>query len=97
MIDRFVTFKEPTVVEDHFENDKLVRKGGIIFRSHVIMTDGHHLIISDAQHGSGMYEVNETLVFPCDDEGSISDWSEVSEWGGRFMRTEECINLMNQT
>ncbi len=95
MIDKFLKFKEPVVIEDHFENDKLVKKGGIIFRSHVVMTNGQHYMISDAQHGNGMFEINETLVFQCDENGNVDDWQE-GPWGGRGTRTEEVINQMNR-
>jgi len=94
MIDKFVTFKEPVVVEDHFENDTLVKKGGIIFRSHVIMTDGRHYLISDSRHGSDRFAIDETMVFPCDEDGNVTKWEE-GPWGGREMRTEEVVNQMN--
>lgn len=96
MIDRFIKFKEPVVVEDYFESGRLVKKGGIIFRSHVVMTDGRHFMISDSQHGNGMFAINETLVFPCDESGTVTDWSEAPDWGGRDKRTEEVVNEMNQ-
>jgi hypothetical protein len=89
MIDRFITFKEPHIIEDSDE-----KKGGTIFRSHVVMTDGRHVLISDAKHGSGFYEIDETLAFLCDENGNVSDWSEVC--GGRFARTEEIVTLLNQ-
>lgn len=95
MIEKFVTFKEPTVIEDRFEDGVLVRKGGIIFRSHVVMTDGRHCLISDAQHGSGIYTTDETLVFLCDENGDIADWTEIG--GGRVMRTDEVIAEMNRS
>ncbi len=95
MIDRFITFKEPVVIEDDFENGTLTRKGGMIFRSHVVMTDGRHFSISDAQHGHGMFAINETLVFPCDEEGNVTEWQE-APWGGREKRTEEVVNEMNR-
>ena len=88
MIDKFVKFKEPVIIEDHD-----TKKGGIIFRTHVVMTDGRNLLISDSQHGDGLYFIDETLVFPCDEEGNVTDWCEVE--GGRFSRTEDIINLLN--
>ena len=94
MIDKFVTFKEPLVVDDHIENGNLVKKGGIIFRSHVTMTDGRHYMISDAKHGDGRFAIDETLVFPCDDEGNVTEWQECP-WGGHGMRTEDAIRSMN--
>jgi hypothetical protein len=95
MIDKFVTFKEPVVVEDRFENDTLVHKGGIIFRSHVVMTDGRHYLISDSQHGSGRFAIDETMVFPCDEDGNVASWEE-GPWGGREMRTEQVVAEMNK-
>jgi hypothetical protein len=88
MIERFVKFKDPVIIED---SDN--KKGGIIFRTHVVMTDGRNLLISDARHGDVIYAINETLVFPCDEEGNITEWCEVE--GGRFSRTEEIINRLN--
>jgi len=95
VIDRFITFKEPVVIEDEIENGILTRKGGMIFRSHVVMTDGRHFSISDAQHGQGGFAINETLVFPCDEEGNVTEWQE-GPWGGREVRTEEVVNQMNR-
>jgi hypothetical protein len=95
VIDRFITFKEPVVIEDCFENGTLARKGGMIFRSHVVMTDGRHFTISDAQHGHGMFAINETLVFPCDEDGNVTEW--IEQWGGRELRTEEVVNQMNES
>lgn len=95
MIDRFITFKEPVVIEDEIENGILTRKGGMIFRSHVVMTDGRHFSISDAQHGQGGFAIDETLVFPCDEEGNVTEWQE-GPWGGRAVRTEEVVRQMNR-
>jgi hypothetical protein len=88
MIDKFITFKEPHPVED-----TLAFKGGMIFRTHVVMTDGRHLLISDAKHGSGFAEIDETLVFECDESGTVTDWTEIE--GCRLARTEEIINRLN--
>lgn len=90
MIDKFVSFKEPIILED-----RSGIKGGIVFRTHVITTDGKHLLISDACHGNGIYAVDETLVFECDEEGTVTDWTEVA--GGRGMRTDDVIREMNET
>ena len=89
MIEKFLKFKEPTVIEEKDD-----RKGGIIFRSHVVMTGGQHLMISDAQHGTGYAKIDETLAFPCNEEGEITEWSEVA--GGRMMRTEDVIRELNE-
>jgi len=96
VIDKFLKFKEPHVIEDELDGDNLLRKGGIIFRSHVVMTDGKHFAISDAQHGHGMFAIDETLVFPCDEEGNVTEWTE-EPWGGRYMRTEEVVSQMNRS
>ena len=96
MIDRFISFKEPVVIDDVVENGILVRKGGMIFRGHVVLTDGRHFSISDAQHGQGGFAVDETLVFQCDEEGHVTDWEE-APWGGRGMRTEAVVVEMNRT
>ena len=87
-ISHFVTYKEPV---------PLTREDltGIIFRSHVVMSDGQNLIISDSQHGDGWARVNETLVFRCDSDGTITDWSEVG--GGRELRTDEVVNELNES
>ena len=85
-IEKFVTYKEPVSMEEN---------SGIIFRSHVVMSDGQHLIISDAQHGNGYARVDETLVFLCDEVGAITSWSEVA--GGRTIRTDEVVNELNES
>ena len=89
MIDKFITYKEPHVIED--EDD---RKGGIIFRTVARLTDGKHVVISDANHGEGMFLIDETLVFECDEEGTVKNWTELT--GGRGIRTDEVIRMLNQ-
>lgn len=89
MIAKFITYKEPHKVTG--ENGE---ETGIMFRSHVLMGDGRHLVISDAQHGTGLYRIDETLVFPCDEEGQVTEWQEVE--GGRGMRTDEVIKILNE-
>ena len=95
MIDKFLKFKEPVVIDDIVENGILLKKGGIIFRSHVIVTDGRHYMISDAQHGNGISAINETMVFPCDEDGNVTEWQE-GPWGGPGTRTEEVVSQMNR-
>ena len=97
MIDRFIKFKEPIIIEDDNQGGKTLRKGDIIFRSHVVMTDGRHFIISDAQHGEGFSRIDETFVFPCDEERETTDWTEVGDWSGREVRTEWVVNEMNRS
>lgn len=88
MIDKFITFKEPCVIEDDED-----RKGGIIFRSHAVLTNGEHILISDAKHGEGYAAIDETLAFKCDDDGNVVEWSEIA--GGRGLRTEDVVNELN--
>lgn len=88
MIEKFITFKEPHVIED----DE-VRKGGIIFRSHAVLTSGEHILISDAKHGSGFAAVDETIVFKCDEEGNVTAWDGVME--ARNTRTDEIVVRIN--
>ena len=89
-IDRFITFKVPTPVDPSMTCQTA---GGMIYRTHAVMTDGQHLMISDAQHGSGWTAVDETLVFMCDESGEITDWTEVA--GSRLARTEQVICDLN--
>jgi hypothetical protein len=89
MIAKFITYKEPHKVTG--ENGE---ETGIMFRSHVLMSDGRHLAISDAQHGVGLYRIDETLVFPCNESGEITNWTEVA--GGREMRTDEVVKNLNE-
>lgn len=88
MIAKFITYKEP-----HRVTGEKGEETGIMFRSHVLMSDGRHLVISDAQHGVGLYRIDETLVFPCDEEGRVTEWHEVE--GGRGMRTDEVVRILN--
>lgn len=87
-IKKFITYKEPITFECH---DGL---GGIIFRSHVIMSDDQHLLISDTQRGKGFERIDETLVFMCDENGEVSGWSQVA--GGRYLRTDEIVKSLNE-
>lgn len=66
----------------------------IIFKTHVVMTDGQHLMISDTQRGSGYTRIDETLVFMCDQDGNVVDWTEVA--GSRCARTDQVISDLNQ-
>ena len=94
MIERFITYKEPHPIADEFDAvGSLLRKGGMLFRSHVVMANGENFLISDAQHGSGYASVDETLVFRCDEEGNITSWDEVI--GGASQRTDEIVHRLN--
>ena len=83
-IKKFISYKEPHPCDG---------EGGIIFRSHVVMSDGQHIMISDSRHGSGFTQVDETLAFLCNEEGEITDWGEVA--GGRCVRTDLIVNELN--
>jgi hypothetical protein len=90
-IDRFVTYKFPMPVDPMMTGQAV---GGMSYKTHLVMTDGQHLMISDAQHGSGWAAIDETLVFMCDESGDIKDWIEVA--GGRMTRTDQVICELNQ-
>ena len=66
----------------------------IIFTTHVVMTDGQHLMISDTQRGAGYTRIDETLVFMCDQDGNIINWSEVA--GSRYARTDQIVSDLNE-
>lgn len=90
-IDRFITFKVPTPIEPSMTGSTT---GGMIYKTHAVMTDGQHLIISDSRYGSGWAAVDETLVFMCDESGDITNWAEVA--GSRMARTEQIICDLNE-
>lgn len=87
MIEKFISYKEP---KPFISDGKEI---GIIFRTRVLMTDGRYLVISDAQHSEGLRKIDETLVFPCDEEGNVTEWIEIA--GGREVRTDEVIKILN--
>jgi hypothetical protein len=89
-VDRFISYKLPVPVEPYTDSSA----EDIIFKTHLVMTDGQHLMISDAQHGSGWAAIDETLVFMCDESGDIKDWVEVA--GGRMTRTDQIVSDLNQ-
>lgn len=41
---------------------------------------GQHFLISEVHRGQGIGRVDETLVFPCDEVGDVTNWTEV--WSG---------------
>ncbi len=41
---------------------------------------GQHFLISEVHRGQGIGRSDETLVFPCDEVGDVTDWTEV--WSG---------------
>jgi len=90
-IDRFITYKVPMPVDPLMTGQSV---GGMSYKTHLVMTDGQHLMISDTQHGSGWAAIDETLVFMCDESGDIKDWIEVA--GGRMTRTDQVICELNQ-
>ena len=88
-INNFLTYKVPTTIERSTHN-----AGGMIYKTHVVMSDGQNLLISDAQHGNGVYKIDETLVFTCDESGNINSWTEVA--GSRNARTDEIVCELNK-
>lgn len=88
-INDFLTYKVPTTIERSTRN-----AGGVIYKTHVVMSDGQNLLISDEQHGDGVYKIDETLVFTCDESGNINSWAEVA--GSRNARTDEIIRELNK-
>lgn len=90
-IDRFITYKFPMPV-DPMMTDQAV--GGMSYKTHVVMTDGQHLMISDTQRGPGYARIDETLVFMCDQGGDITDWTEVA--GSRCARTDQIVSDLNE-
>ena len=50
---------------------------GISFRSIVSPAPGYHLLVSQVKHGVGAMKIDETLVFRCDVDGNITNWTEM--------------------
>ena len=89
-VDRFISYKFPMPVESYTDPST----EDIIFTTHVVMTDGQHLMISDTQRGAGYTRIDETLVFMCDQDGNIINWSEVA--GSRCARTDQIVSDLNE-
>jgi len=63
-----------------------------VFNTHVVMSDGEHLLISDVVD-TGAYKIDETLVFRCNENGKIKEWIDVQ--GARYSRTDDVIKMLN--
>jgi hypothetical protein len=88
MIERFVSYKEPYV----FVEDK-----GIIFRTHVVMSGGMHILISDSKMDiPDVIYSDETMAFECSEEGAVSDWDHPLA-GGKRVRTEDVIKDLQES
>lgn len=47
-------------------------------RTAVVRNDsGQHFLISEVHRGQGIGRIDETLVFPCTQNGTVLEWSEV--------------------
>lgn len=42
---------------------------------------GQHFLISEVHRGQGIGRIDETLVFPCTQNGTVTDWSDVFSGG----------------
>lgn len=82
MIEKFITFKDPAVIEGT-DND------GIIFRTHVKMTSGTHFMISECKRKSYV----GTSSFLCDENGKILNWERTL--GNVNVTTEDIISQLN--
>jgi len=80
-IDKFLSYKDP-----HCDDTR------IVFNTHVVMSDGEHLLISDVVD-TGAYKIDETLVFRCNENGKIKEWIDVQ--GARYSRTDDVIKMLN--
>lgn len=57
---------QPNLFNDGVGRTAVVRNGG-----------GQHFLISEVHRGQGIGRIDETLVFPCTQNGTVTDWSEV--------------------
>ena len=58
----------------------------------VVKKGGLHFCVSSV---NATFTGFETLVFPCDADGEVTDWSEIA--GGRGVSREEAIEELEQT
>jgi hypothetical protein len=57
---------QPTTLADGSGRNAIVRNGG-----------GQHFLISEVHRGRGIGRFDETLVFPCTQDGTVTGWTEV--------------------
>lgn len=57
---------QPATFTDGTGRNAIVRNGS-----------GQHFLISEVRRGQGIGRIDETLVFPCTQNGTVTDWSEV--------------------
>jgi len=84
MIEKFITFKDPFVIEGT-NND------GIIFRTHVRMTNGEHFMISEVKRKDYV----GAALFVCDEKACILNWEKT--FGRANMTTEDIVCKLNET
>ncbi len=60
---------QPTTFNDGVGRNAVVRNGS-----------GQHFLISEVHRGQGISRIDETLVFPCTEDGVVTRWGEV--WSG---------------
>ena len=66
-IEKTNTYMEPVTFDD-----------GHGFRTIVALSSGGHALISEVHRVvNGRMSLDETMVFLCDKEGNVTDWSEV--------------------
>jgi len=47
-------------------------------RNAIVRNDsGQHFLISEVHRGKGITRIDETLVFPCTQNGTVTEWTEV--------------------
>ena len=60
---------QPTTFTDGTGRNAVVRNGS-----------GQHFLVSEVHRGQGISRIDETLVFPCTEDGVVTRWGEV--WSG---------------
>lgn len=83
MIEKFITFKDPVVIEGT-DND------GIIFRTHVKLTSGVHLMISECKRKNYI----GTSSFLCSEDGKVTSWERTL--GNVNVTTEDIMSQLNE-
>ncbi len=65
-IDRTISYMTPETFPD-----------GVGCKTVVQLADGRHALISEIHRGTGYTRLDETMVFLCDSDGKVTDWSEI--------------------